>query len=258
MLDELSSLLTTRRFGRTAEAYVSIGSTNRRALDWAEAGAPEGALVVAEHQTAGRGRHGRSWTDAPGHNLLFSLVLRPPLPADRLGLLSLAAALAVAETVAPWVGPVRPTLKWPNDVLLEGRKTCGLLVEARLGTTPVAVLGVGLNVNQTAFPPELAERATSLALVAGRPLLRVGLLAALLAHLEARYDELLADGGEAARRDFEERMARADGPVTLHANGRTVTGHLEGLAPDGGLRLRTPDGLRTFHAGEVSFTPPDP
>src|SRR5690606_12415094 len=146
----------TARFGRTHRALGATGSTNADALAWATEGAPDGALVTAEHQTAGRGRHGRTWTDAPGLSLLASLLLRPTLPPDRLGLLPLAAGLAAADAVESVTGLV-PRLKWPNDVLLGGRKVGGLLLESRLGDGPATVvLGLGLNVGQADFPPELA------------------------------------------------------------------------------------------------------
>ncbi|MDX1531042.1 MAG: biotin--[acetyl-CoA-carboxylase] ligase, partial [Rhodothermales bacterium] len=187
LLADLQPLLRTCRFGRPARGFRSLPSTNAEALTWAADGAAEGALVVAEAQTAGRGRLGRTWEAAPGRNLLVSLVLRPALPPERLGLVPLAAGLAVAEAVEAAVPPLCPRLKWPNDLLLGGRKACGVLLEGRTGgRAPSAVaLGIGLNVNQTAFPDALAERATSLHLEAGRPVERAALLAALLERLEA-------------------------------------------------------------------------
>lgn len=214
--------------------------------------------MLAEHQTAGRGRLGRSWSDTPGQNLLFSLVLRPTLPPDRLALVTLAAGVAVAEAVATFTAPHEPALKWPNDVLLEGRKTCGMLLEGRLGGgAPCVVLGIGLNVNQTHFPPDLDGLATSLSLAAGRPIPRAPLLAALLARLEARYDSLLRGRTDEVRQAFLDRMAFLGVPVSVvpAAGGSALTGTIEGIAESGGLLLRTSGGLHTLHAGDVSLRP---
>ena len=255
LLAALRPLLATARFGRAARGAEALASTNTAAIAWAadaDAPAPEGALVLAEHQTAGRGRHGRAWADAAGQNLLVSLVLRPPASARAdLGWLPLAAALAVADAVAPRVPAGAVALKWPNDVLLGGRKVCGILAEAAsAGAATTVVLGVGLNVNQAAFPPELADRATSLALAAGRAVERAPLLADLLAALEARYDALLAGATARLRADFEARMAGLGEAATVSDphGGASACGRVLGLAPDGALRLATPGGERAAYA----------
>jgi BirA family biotin operon repressor/biotin-[acetyl-CoA-carboxylase] ligase len=260
LLDDLAPLLTTRRFGRAARGFDTIGSTNAEAAAWAADGAPEGALVLAEHQQAGRGRLGRTWAAAPGLNLTQSLVLRPSLNAERLGLLPLAAGLAVAEAVERAAG-VPARVKWPNDVLIGGRKACGLLAEAAHGKGQggAVILGIGLNVNQQAFPPELSGRATSVALEAGRPIDRATLLAALLAALESRYDTLHAGGADALIRGFEERMDGLGRAVTVRSPNTTrpdIDGLIRGVAPDGALRLETSDGERRLYAGEVTLAAP--
>ncbi len=280
--------LATVRFGHAVRAFDAVGSTNAEAAAWAAEGAAEGSLVVAEHQTAGRGRQGRAWHDAPGQNLACSLVLRPALPPARLPLVALAAALAAAEAVDSFLGAGdadRPTvaIKWPNDLLLPApgpdalgpdapgpdaarrgdgdgamRKVGGLLLEASFARAPDAVvLGLGLNVNQTAFPGALAATATSLAAVVGRPVPRPPLLARLLARLERRYDALLAGDDTPLRAAYTARLHHRGQPVTLRpapdATGAAVTGIVEGITPTGALRLRTDDGAaRTFHAGDVT------
>jgi BirA family transcriptional regulator, biotin operon repressor / biotin---[acetyl-CoA-carboxylase] ligase len=255
---DLSPLLRTVRFGRPLRWLAETGSTNAEAAAWAAEGAPEGAVVGAEHQTAGRGRHGRAWADEPGLGLLFSVVLRPALPPERLGLVPLAAGVAAAEAVAPWVAPVVPRLKWPNDLLLNERKGAGLLVEGQLtpGVGSTLVLGLGLNVNQRDFPPEVADRATSLALAAGRLLPRAPLLADLLLALERWYDELLRGDGEAVCAAFESHMAGrgAEAAVSFARNGLPpLRGTLLGVDPTGALRLGTPTGVRLLAAGEVTL-----
>jgi BirA family biotin operon repressor/biotin-[acetyl-CoA-carboxylase] ligase len=172
------------RFGRPYVYAVRCAST-QRLLD---VNAPEGAVAVAEEQTAGRGRLGREWSAAPGTSILASLVLRPSVPVPQLPELSLVAGAAIAKAVGEAID-VEPTVKFPNDVLLDGRKTAGILAEAGDGRV---VLGIGVNVNQRReeLPPEV--RATSLRLVAGRELDRAALLAAMLAQLERSYDEWLS------------------------------------------------------------------
>ena len=190
--------LETDRFGRSLRGVETVGSTNTAAAEWARNGAPDGSVLVTEYQSAGRGRHGRTWTAKKGQNLMFSVVLRPALEADRLGLVTVAASVAVAEAIDPFVAPHRAALKWPNDVLLEGRKTCGMLLESSISgrqEAEVVVLGVGLNVNQVTFPDALADTATSLRLVAGRAVPRAPLFARLLRRLEIRVDAVQSDDG---------------------------------------------------------------
>ncbi len=171
----------------TAPPVVRLGrvdSTQAVAFALAADGAADGTVVVADSQTAGRGRRGRSWLDEPGASLLASIVLRPRLDPVRLPGLSLAAGIAVAEALTRAAG-LSPRLKWPNDVLVGGRKIAGILLESRLTGAPesgrvTAVLGVGVNLSQRLFPADLAQRATSVWLVSGRLVDRDALLAALI------------------------------------------------------------------------------
>ena len=256
--DTFSPLLRTERFGRPLRGTPETGSTNADAAAWAAEGAPEGAVVGADHQSAGRGRHGRVWNDAPGLGLLLSVVLRPAFAPERLGLIPLAAGLALADALTSWVAPAEPSLKWPNDVLLGNRKVAGVLAEGHLnGQTSVVVLGMGINVNQTDFPAALSDRATSLALESGRPLPRPPLLADLLAALEARYAALSTPSGAAATRiDFEARLAGRGRTATIaHASG-TCSGEVLGVDASGALRLGTDGGVLTFAAGDVTLRAP--
>lgn len=252
-------LLQTRRFGQPMKGFSSANSTNTQAAEWAREGTSEGSVVVTEYQTAGRGRHGRTWSADAEMNLLFSVVLRPDLPADRLGLITIAAAVAVAETVEAYATPLRATIKWPNDVLLRARKCCGILLESvfsRPSQAPpdAVILGVGLNVNQNDFPAALRDTATSIKQAAHRPIERPPLFADLLLNLERRYQSLADDEGESVRAAYENRLHRLGQSVTLRI---TDTNHLlrgvvRGIADDGALRLETPEGLQIVHAGEVT------
>jgi len=258
LVENTRDRLSTDRFGQSLRGFEAVGSTNARAAQWAADDAPEGATVLTEYQKTGRGRHGRDWTADEGQNLLFSVVLRPALPPDRFGLLTIAAGVAVAEAIEPFVSPHPARLKWPNDVLLEGRKTCGILLESSLtppNTNAVVVLGVGLNVNQADFPDALADTATSLRLTTGRSVPRAPLLARLLRALERRYDAVQADGADAVRPAYRERLAALGTPTTLRVPGtdQTLSGTVEGITDTGALRLRTADGSETtVHAGDVT------
>lgn len=158
-------------------------STNRQAMAWAAGGAAHGSLVVADFQTAGRGRLGREWVAPPGSSLLFSVVLRPTWDPERLPMLTLAAGVAVCECLAG-LG-MEPGLKWPNDVVLDGRKVAGILSEL---SGPVVIVGVGVNVKQEAFPAEIHETATSLQAASGRELNRLEVLVDLIGHLAPLVD----------------------------------------------------------------------
>lgn len=259
LVRDVSPHLRTERFGRSIEGHASIDSTNARAAAWAADGAPEGSVVVAEYQTAGRGRHGRTWAAAADKNLMFSVVLRPALPVERLGLITIAGAVAVADVLEDFAAPLQPTVKWPNDVFLRGQKCCGMLLESsfagRQRTTPVfVILGVGLNVNQDQFPPALSDRAISLKQAARRPIERAPLFADLLRRLEQRYRSLAEDGGQAVRADYATRLHRLNQPVMLRATeaGTPVRGVVRGIDATGALRLETNGDVRTFHAGEVT------
>ena len=244
--------LGTRIVGRRVVCLATAESTMDEARREAEAGAPEGAVVLAEEQTGGRGRFHRAWLSPPGANLLLSVVLRPSL--HELRRLNMAVTLAVARTVRAVTG-IDPTVKWPNDVLLDRRKVSGILIESTLDGDAVrcAVAGIGLNVNFDPDPyPEIAATATSLMAAVGAPVSRLAALRTLLREL----DELYASLG---RSDavYEEWRGLLDtlGQWVRVSWGRRVE---DGLAADvdseGNLILERRDGSRvTMLAGEVTL-----
>jgi BirA family biotin operon repressor/biotin-[acetyl-CoA-carboxylase] ligase len=239
-------------FGSVIQRFAAVDSTQRAALQAARAAAEEGTLFLAETQTAGRGRHGHQWASPPGAGIYASLLLRPRRPAAALLLLTLAAGLAVAEAVEAETG-LRADIRWPNDLLLEGRKFCGLLVEsAPEADGLIAVLGFGINVRPAAFPPELAGIATALENHTQQPVRQEPLLAAVLSALEHRYRAWSrGEAGDAElRREFEARSRYARGlKVTVEGEWSGVT---SGLDPAGFLLVRTPGGeLRTVISGDV-------
>ncbi|HEX9952506.1 MAG TPA: biotin--[acetyl-CoA-carboxylase] ligase [Rubricoccaceae bacterium] len=244
-----------RPLGHPARHLADVGSTMAEAAAWADA--PHGALVVAETQSAGRGRHGRVWQDEPGASLLLSIVLRPRLAPERLGLVGLAAGLALAETAEAFGATA--ALKWPNDVLAAGpdrrlAKLAGVLAEASwAGAVPRVVLGAGLNVRQRAFPDDLAG--TSLRIATGRDIERLAPLGPFLDAFAIRLDD-----AERAPASFlaavEARLVGIGEPCTVAFPGTdrpALAGTAAGLAPDGALRVATPLGEQTVHAGEVTL-----
>jgi len=226
--------------GRERRHLPSCGSTNDEAARWARDGAIHGAVVTADKQTAGRGRQGRVWHSPAGENLYLSCVLRPATPPARVPPLALAAGLAVSD-VCRLLG-VDAALKWPNDVFCGHRKLAGVLCEmsTRAGALEPVILGIGVNVGMRAFPSDLAERATSLAL-AGSDADRDHVLRELLEALERRIEAFLRGGVPALRGDWEARAYT--GPVTVTVDGNPVTGIARRLAPDGALLLEDATGL---------------
>ncbi len=251
----LGPLVKGLMFASRIHHYFRVGSTNVVAMQAAAAGEPEGAVFLAEQQTAGQGRAGHTWESARSLGIYASVVLRPALaPADAL-LLSLMAGIAVAEAVEQTTG-LHPDLRWPNDVLLNGRKFCGILTEMNAEPTRVryVVVGVGINVNQVSFSGELEAIATSLRLETGRDWSRVELTAALLKSLDSEYGKLVAGGASiraAILRQFEERSSFARSRHVLVEENGGYEGVTEGLDERGFLRVRTESGLRTVFSGSV-------
>ena len=253
--DIVAPLVSGTMFASRIHHYFRIGSTNAAAMEGAAAGEPEGSVFFAEQQTSGRGRGGNSWESAPSDGIYCSVVLRPQLaPGDAL-LLSLIAGIAVAEAVEQTTG-LHPDLRWPNDVLLEGRKFCGILTEMNAEATRVryVVVGIGINVNQAAFPAELEPIATSMRLAAGHEWSRVQVAAALLKSLDAWYRRLSGGGLEARTaifQQFEERSSFARSRFVHVDEDGGYEGVTEGLDSRGFLQVRTERGLRTVLSGGV-------
>lgn len=238
--------------GRATHRLDEVDSTQNEARRLAEAGAPEGTVVRAEHQTRGRGRLGRTWLDEPGSGLLVSIILRPHVDFPRFPQLSLVAAVAVAEAIHEMTAlPV--ALAWPNDLLIHDRKVAGILAESVVpgDAGPVVILGIGVNVNQNRFPGELAARATSLALEAGRQFDRETLLGALRDRLERWYRRWATDGFEPVREAWRRRAGMLGQRV---ADNRGVVGIALDLGEDGALLVLTDGGgVARVLAGELTW-----
>ena len=258
--EEVQPRLHTRWLAREYRWLANTDSTNRVASELAREGAAHGTTVVAEAQTAGRGRLGRSFFSPAHLNLYTSIVLRPALDTARAPTAILAAAVAVAEAVAAEVGdPEAVEIKWPNDVLLGGRKTSGILMELGAEATRVRflVLGIGVNLNvaRSAFPPEFRELATSLSEHAGRAVDRVGFAARLYDTLEAVLDRHAESGFEAVRPSFEARFRMRGRRVrVLDVGGTALDGIALGVDGDGALLVDRGDGRRErVVAGDVTI-----
>ncbi len=234
--------------------FYKIGSTNTAAMAAAAEGAAEGSVFLAEEQTAGRGRGSNVWQSPRSTGIYCSVVLRPVLaPADVL-VLSLAVGLAVKDAIAQVDASVNVDLKWPNDVLIDDKKVCGILTEMNAEATRVRyiVVGIGINVNQESFPAEL--NATSLRMATGHEWSRVELAGALLKSLDREYRQLVRDAGvrESILRRFAESSSWVRGKnVRVDENGSAIEGTTQGLDERGFLRVRTESAVRTVLSGTV-------
>ena len=278
----IQSALTTQTFGRKLAVLPRTGSTNDVAKDLAARGAPEGTVVVADEQTAGRGRLARRWLAPPRTSLLCSLLFRPDLPPIQAQRLTMLCSLAAADAIEQVAG-LQVHLKWPNDLVVKSqlanrksavrnlhspfsilysptwRKLAGILTETGITGERLdfAVVGIGINVNVGPEAlPTLAPDATSILAEVGCPLDRGALLVALLAGVERRYQGLRA--GESPYREWAVRLATLGQPVEVSTPAGVLAGVAESVDEDGALLLRLPDGgWRRLLAGDVTLALPD-
>lgn len=251
-VEAFRSRLTTRYVGRRIFCYPSLPSTQEIARREAERHAPEGTAVLADEQTAGRGRLGRRWVSPPGANLYFSVVLRPrPAHLRALGMIwPLAICQALEETAG-----LSARIKWPNDVLVGPRKLAGVLIDSELsdGEVDYVIAGVGINVNfDVSRHEELRDIATSISAELGREVAREEVLAAVLGRFEALYEA--ARRGEPVHLDWKARLDTLGRRIRVSFGDSVEEGMAEDAEPDGSLVLRRPDGSRVrVEAGEVTL-----
>jgi BirA family biotin operon repressor/biotin-[acetyl-CoA-carboxylase] ligase len=250
---ELRPLLNTHDLGQVLHWYEELGSTNDRARELAEEGAEHGEVVIAEAQTAGRGRRGRTWISPARRNLYFSAILRPDLPPARAPELTLVASLAVCDALRH--AGVPAGIKWPNDVLASERKIAGILTELAAEADRVhwVVIGVGVNVNARAedFPEELRGEATSVLLERGEPAPRALFAAACLAELEGWIDRHAEEGFGPVREAWRARSVTLGREVTASVQGREVAGTAEDIDDSGALLVRGRGGVERITAGDI-------
>jgi len=243
------------RLGSTILRFETVSSTNDVARDLAASGKPEGLCIIAREQTAGRGRQGHSWSSPPGEGLYLSLILRPEIRASESAVITLAAAVAVAETLKLDF-QLSVDIKWPNDILASGRKICGILVESAIesGRLQYAVMGIGVNVAQLYFPGELGLTATSLSLETGRTLSPEDLLKPLLKRLQYWCTSATAKPGPVIARWEELSSYARDCAVRVDSADGSIEGVTRGLTPKGALNIELSNGeTREIVSGEVSL-----
>lgn len=249
--EQIQSGLGTQWAGQDIVYFEEIDSTNRYAKKLAAEGAAHGTLVLADTQTAGRGRRGRGWISPAGSSISMTLILRPDMPPAQVAKISLLTALATANAIRRVTG-LNARIKWPNDIVSEGRKVCGMLLEMDATQERVAsvVAGVGINVHQTQFDSEIAHSASSLDLLAGRRISRAAIVRAFLQEFEQAW----ALGDEAMMRAYRERSATIGQRVQVIGLSGTFTGTAEGVTDSGSLLVRADEdgGVREVLAADVS------
>lgn len=253
--DLLRTRLKGRLFGKRIFHFFKTDSTNRVAMELGYSNEPEGAVIMAEEQTKGRGRSGRTWHSERGTGLYFTLLLRPRLAPAQAPLLTMLAGLAVHAAVSAQSGIV-PELKWPNDLLLNGKKLGGILTEMHAEPSVVrfVIVGIGMNVNQEKFPAELSTIATSLRRETGRFHSRLELLVRLLSEFENDYNQFLREGAAGVIERFQRVSPFANGKsVRVDTGLQSYSGVTAGLSPEGLLLVKRNDGqIQTVIAGDVS------
>lgn len=252
---EIESRISTEWAGRNVSYFRETDSTNTQAKRLGEEGAPAGTLAVADRQMAGKGRRGRSWDSPPGRDIYMSLLLRPDIRPSDAPMLTLVMAQSVAEAIREKTG-IDARIKWPNDIVAGGKKLCGILTEmsAEMDYINYIVIGVGINVNQPSFPEDIADRATSLMLEAGRSFLRGPLITAVMERFEDNYSRFLGTNDLSGMREaYNELLVNVGEQVRILEPGHEYNALSFGINDRGELLVRKEDGSReAVFAGEVS------
>jgi BirA family biotin operon repressor/biotin-[acetyl-CoA-carboxylase] ligase len=243
-------------FARHVYHFFKVDSTNTVAMRLGEEGEAHGAVVLAEEQTAGRGRAGRSWISEKSAGIHCTILLRPPIPPAYAPMLTLVAGLAARDAAAEELDAL-PDIRWPNDLLVNGKKFCGILTEMHAEPDRMhwAVIGIGINVNQTKMTAELSEIATSLRIETGKVHSRLELLIRLLRHLDRYYNQFLVEGAGPIVRRFAEVSSYFQGKrVRISTAIETFTGTTAGLESSGVLRVARDDGrgIEPILSGDVA------
>ena len=256
LASEIAYGLKSKIIGRKIHSWQSVQSTNSIASQLAATGAPEGTVVVAEQQTRGRGRFGRTWHSPAGLSIYCSIILRPKIPPMLAPGISLISAVAVAETIASF-GIVDVRIKWPNDVLISGKKTAGILTElsAEIGRTNFVIVGVGVNINHKTsdFPEALKKSATSIRIGLKREISRVDFIKNFMAKFEKEYLGFKKRGLSASRKGILKYSSLIKSEITLKIGRKVVSGNVLDIDDRGRLVVETAEGVRHFSAGEVTM-----
>ena len=252
--NDLQQGLLTHSFGKQLYIFDSLDSTNDYAKILASQGMAEGCVVITDHQNAGRGRMQRAWFDEQSSNLLLSLLIRPKIDAKQFNLLPFFAAISVALTIEQITG-LSSSCKWPNDVLINGKKCCGILLESSIQNYSVeyAIIGIGLNINQIQFDNELETKATSLRRECGKEFDRCEIFRNLMQSLEELYKNVQQNNFARILYEWKMRDAVIGKQVTLFDHKKEVKGLASTITSDGGLVIVTSEGLQTFYSGDVTM-----
>lgn len=253
--EELKSRLHTKWMGQSCVFLESVGSTNNYAKKIAEEGAAFGTLVVTEEQTSGKGRRGRSWSASKGSNVMMTLLLRPQIKPEHASRLTLLMAMAVARGIRKVTG-LEAGIKWPNDVVVNGKKVCGILTEMNTEVDYInyVVIGTGINVNQEEFPEEISQTAGSLIQALGKKVSRSGLAAAVIEELEGIYEIFLrTEDLSGLRAEYNKICVNCGHQIRVLEPGNEYTGTTDGINENGELVVRKDSGeVVCVYAGEVS------
>jgi len=258
--EKIKSKLNSLRIGSEILVFDAVDSTNDVAKRYLEKNITEGLVLIAESQTKGRGRMGRNWMSLPGVGLYLSVIVQPKIQLRRLPQLTLLAGLATTLAINE-IAHQKALLKWPNDILLKGKKCCGILCEThptRTGETGV-IIGIGINANHSLpdFPDELKSTATSLMIETGSAIDRFALVCALISHLDQQYDAFLNNGYQAIMEKWLENSDMVGKKITLTHGESATHGTALGLDSDGRLLMRSETGDElAFDSGEVSLRQP--
>ena len=256
---EIRDILRTKIVGQKEIYYFAdVESTNTEAKKQANLGCPEGSISLSEAQTKGRGRLSRSWFSPSGKGIWLSVVLRPPFNPHDAPKCTLMAAVAVTKAIQSMTG-IECGIKWPNDILYQGKKIVGILTEmnAEIDAINYIVIGMGINVNikQQDFPDELTESATSLSVVAGHTISRLSLLNAVLVELEQAYEEVIQYGFSKMLDEWRKLSVTLGKKVNVIGSGKEFSGTAVDIDHDGGLLVQTEAGIERVLAGDVSIRP---
>jgi BirA family transcriptional regulator, biotin operon repressor / biotin---[acetyl-CoA-carboxylase] ligase len=256
--EEITRLLRTRVLGRHVHCYEEVDSTQNLAHKLIREGAPEGTLVLAERQTTGRGRMGRHWHSPKGKGIYMSLVVKPAIPIHLMPHLTLLSAVALCRAIRIQVPGLNPGIKWPNDLLINGKKISGILMESSAENESlqyiVAGVGIGCNFLPEDYPEELKDKATSLLISSGGKVDRAGLIAEFLYQLEELYELYLEQGFAPIRTLWEASSATIGQEVRMITHGGAYEGTAVSLDDWGGLIIRQSDGsLRTIYSADTEL-----